>query len=185
MSKDDTYYIKKVLNGDKNAFAFLVDKYKSQAFTLAFRVVKTEGEAEDIAQQAFIKAYTKLKDFRMKSKFSSWLYRIVYNTAISHIRNNKKLELQYEEDFATANILDMDNNDSRNSKNRIQIVHHAIDALPKEEATLITLYYFDDMPVKDISTIIDLSESNVKTKLFRARKKIEKIVQTKLEETYI
>ena len=80
--QQDKIYINKVLEGDRNAFAYLVDKYKTMVYSLALRLVKDREEAEEISQDAFIKAYQSLASFKGKAKFSSWLYRIVYNTAI-------------------------------------------------------------------------------------------------------
>ena len=84
--KDDRYYISKVLEGDMQAFSYLVDKYKDMVFTLAFRILKNRENAEEVAQDSFVKVYQNLKKFKSKSKFSTWLYRIVYNTAISRVR---------------------------------------------------------------------------------------------------
>ena len=84
--QQDNIYITKVLEGDRNAFAYLVDKYKTMVYSLALRLVKDREEAEEISQDAFIKAYQSLASFKGKAKFSSWLYRIVYNTAISKLR---------------------------------------------------------------------------------------------------
>lgn len=182
MSKNDTFYIRKVLQGDKNAFGYLIDKYKSMAYTLAYRVVKQEDVAEDIAQQAFIKAYTNLKSHQTNAKFSSWLYRIVYNTAISHARKNDPIDKNYA-DLQNINLYN--DEDSIAIEHRAELVRKAIDCLPKEESSIITLYYFDDLSVKDIAEITEISISNVKIKLYRARKKLEELLQNKLEQLYI
>lgn len=183
MPKDDLFYIERVLKGDKNAFRFLVDKYKSMALTIAYRVVKSESTAEDIAQQAFIKAYSNLHSFSKTSKFSNWLYRIVYNTSITYIRNTKKLHENYEENINQLDLTEDHNYD--HEENKKQIVQNAIDKLPQDEATIITLYYFDEISVKEVAEIVNISESNVKIKLFRARKKLEEFLQKKREELYI
>ena len=84
--QDDNFYIEKVLNGDSSAYAALVDKHKNLVFSIALKVLNSREDAEEIAQDAFIKAFHSLKSFERKSKFSTWLYRIVYNAAISHTR---------------------------------------------------------------------------------------------------
>jgi RNA polymerase sigma-70 factor (ECF subfamily) len=84
--KDDTIYIRQVLEGKINAFSYLVDKHKDKAYNLAFRICGNREEAEEIAQDAFLKAFRSLKKFQMKSSFSTWLYRIVYNTAIFQLK---------------------------------------------------------------------------------------------------
>ena len=89
--RDDSYYVRKVLKGDRQAFAVLVDKHKSMAFKLAMGIAKNKEDAEEIAQDSFLKAFEALPKFNADSKFSTWLYRIVYNTAISKIRKKKVL----------------------------------------------------------------------------------------------
>ncbi len=100
--KDEIYFIRQVLEGKINAFSYLVDKHKDKAFNLAFRICGNREEAEEVAQDAFLKAYRSLKDFRRKSSFATWLYRIVYNTAISLVRTRKNRILSVEEFPADA-----------------------------------------------------------------------------------
>jgi RNA polymerase sigma factor (sigma-70 family) len=100
--KNDIYYIGQVLEGKTIAFSHLVDKHKDKAFNLAFRICGNREEAEEVAQDAFLKAYRSLKDFRKKSSFATWLYRIVYNTAISLVRTRKNKVLSVEEFPADA-----------------------------------------------------------------------------------
>ena len=87
--EQDIIYINQVLDGNRDAFAFLVDKYKSMVFSLALRITRDREEAEEISQDTFIKAFQSLNSFQGKAKFSSWLYRIVYNTGISHLRKQE------------------------------------------------------------------------------------------------
>ncbi len=89
-NRNDTYYIEQVLEGKINAFSYLVDRHKDKVYNLAFRICGNREEAEEIAQDAFIKAYRSLRSFRHKSSFSTWLFRIVYNTSISLVRSKKK-----------------------------------------------------------------------------------------------
>jgi len=86
--KEDGQYIKRVLNGETNAYAFLVNKYKPMVFSLALRMLKNREDAEEVAQDAFVKAYQSLSQFRGGARFSTWLYRIVYNTAVSRFRRS-------------------------------------------------------------------------------------------------
>ena len=98
----DISYIDKVLAGNLNAFSYLIDRHKDKAFNLAFRICGNREEAEEIAQDAFLKAFRSLKDFRKKSSFSTWLYRIVYNTSISLVRARGLRVLSLEEFPADA-----------------------------------------------------------------------------------
>jgi len=86
---DDSFYIEKVINGDTSAYTNLVNKHKDMVYTIALRIARNHQDAEEIAQDVFLKAFQSLESFRQKSKFSTWLYRIVYNTAISKIRKKQ------------------------------------------------------------------------------------------------
>jgi len=176
--KSDIYYIEQVLNGKINAFSYLVDRHKDKAFNLACRICGNREEAEEIAQDAFLKAFRSLKDFRMKSSFATWLYRIVYNTAISLVRNRRKGMLALEEfpadavDFLSVNKSQDDaTDDYRNS-----LVNFALQKVSEEERGLITLYYYNELDTEEISKITGISKSNVKVKLFRARQKMSEII---------
>src|SRR5512142_656682 len=95
--KADIFYIEQVLAGKTSAFSSLVDRHKDRAFNLAFRIAGNREEAEEITQDAFLKAFRSLDRFRRQSSFNTWLYRIVYNTAISLVRTHKKGILSVEE----------------------------------------------------------------------------------------
>lgn len=90
--QDDIYYIEKVVGGDINAFGYLVEKHKRMSYTFALKLVKVPEDAEEIAHDAFVKAYQSLKDFRHESKFTTWLYKIIFNLSVSRLRK-KKLEI--------------------------------------------------------------------------------------------
>ena len=92
----DQLYITKVINGDTNAFAYLVDNYKNMVFSLAFKMTKNREEAEEISQDTFIKAYKNLPKFKGDSKFSTWLYRIAYHTSLDNIKKNKNNNNTFE-----------------------------------------------------------------------------------------
>ena len=98
----DQIYIDKVLQGDTNAFAYLINKYKDMTYTLAIKIVKNHEDAEEVAQDSFLKAYQKIDSFKGNSKFSTWLYTIVYRTAITKIRK-KKLETSDIDDYVMNN----------------------------------------------------------------------------------
>ena len=176
---DDIYYIGQVLEGRINAFEYLVDRHKDKAFNLAFRICGNREEAEEIAQDAFLKAYKSLKDFKMKSSFATWLFRIVYNTSVSLVRTRKKKVLSVEEfpadavDFLSMNVSDEEAADEyRNS-----LVNFALQKISEEERGLVTLYYYDELDTGEISSITGISRSNIKVRLFRARQKMAEIIR--------
>lgn len=145
-------------------------------FTIALKVLKNREDAEEIAQDAFLKAYNALGKFKRESKFSTWLYRIVYNTAISKARKKKiKIEtIDYEirDNDLIEEISTFENTTDREEQEKF--IKQAIDELPELESILITLYYREEMSIDQIAEIVGLSSSNVKVKLYRIRKKIER-----------
>lgn len=179
---DDEVYLEKIRAGNVQAYSFLVNKHKSLAFTLALRMVKNREDAEEITQDAFLKAYHALPDFKGDSKFSTWLYRIVYNNSLNKLRKNVKptvvIDEYVEYDLSFAN---MDEElKSLHAKERRLYVKEAIDELDEEEAVIITLFYIEELPSATISEITGLTDANIRVKLFRARKKLHTILQQKL-----
>ncbi len=189
--QSDNYYIDKVLNGDVNAYASLVDKHKNMIFTIALKIVRNREDAEEIAQDVFVKVYQSLVTFKKESKFSTWLYRIVYNAAISKTRK-KNLETtninydiveSYSEDEINVNLNRLDDDEQK------KIINTVLKKLNPEDYLLVTLYYFEEKSVDEISEIANISQSNVKVKLFRTRKKlygeIQRLIKSQHKEIYL
>ncbi len=170
----DQYLIDKVLNGDTNAFGELVDRYQNFAFTIAIRIVKVSEEAEEVAQDSFIKAYDSLSSFRGDSKFSTWLYRIVYHKSLDRLKMNKRHRTYELNEEITDDTLDHIENglEFMLNEERSDIIKRCIDQLSPEEAAIISLYYFEEQSVKEIVKVTDLTEDNIKIKLYRSRKKL-------------
>ena len=172
--KDDRYYISKVLEGDVQAFSYLVDKYKDMVFTLAFRILKNRENAEEVAQDSFVKVYQNLGKFKLKSKFSTWLYRIVYNTAISKVRIKQKPTMSIENQ-RFFEIVDEKQNVSKSFdiENNKMILQRLLNKLDESDRALITLYYLDECKISEIAEITGFNRSNIKVKLHRTRKKMQ------------
>jgi len=185
--RDDTYYINQVLQGNVNAFSYLVEKHKRMAYTLALKLVRVPEDAEEIAQDGFVKAYQSLKEFRGHSKFSTWLYTIIYHTSISRLRR-KQLEIISIDDYQNRTF-DVYESDHFLTQFTIEeqntLVRSAIDRLPDDERALITLYYLNECSVKEITSITGDSETNVKTKLFRIRKKLWEMLKYRFKDQTI
>jgi len=175
----DKYKIEKVLAGNVNAFSCLVEAHKDKAFNLAFRICGNREEAEEIAQDAFLKAYRSLSDFRMKSSFATWLYRIVYNTAVSLVRTRKGKVLSLEEFPADAVdfLSTTENEEEAAGEYKNALINFALQKLPEDERGLITLYYYNELPADEISKITGINKTNLKVKLFRARQKMAGIIR--------
>jgi RNA polymerase sigma factor (sigma-70 family) len=177
--KGDIYYIKQILAGNSNSYSYIVDRHKTKAYNLAYRICGNHEEAEELAQDSFVKAYRALGGFKMKSSFATWLFRIVYNTAISHVRIKKKGVLSLE-DFpadATDFIGSNTNEEEAEREYRSSLVNFALQKITEEERGLISLYYYDEMSTDEISDITGISKSNIKVKLFRARQKMQEIIE--------
>ena len=172
--KSDQIYIDRVLQGDTNAFAYLVDKYKNLTYTVAMKIVRNHEDAEEVAQDSFIKAYSQLHTFKGDSKFSTWLYTIVYRNSISKIRKKKITTTNIDSYIIENHKSDYDFPQIEAIKNGEQkkYIAEAMNNLPETDAFLITLYYLEESSVEEIEQITGLTKTNVKVKLFRARKKL-------------
>jgi len=177
--KGDIAYIRQVLAGNSNAFSYIVDRHKDKAYNLAFRICGNHEDAEEIAQDSFLKAYRSLKGFKMESSFATWLYRIVFNTAISLVRTRKKGVLSLDDfpvdatDFIGSNV----NEEEAEREYRSSLVSFALQKITDEERGLISLYYYEEMSNDEISDVTGISKSNIKVKLFRARHKMLEIIE--------
>lgn len=178
-SDKDKLYINQVLQGKVDSFTYLVDKHKDKAYNLAFRICGNREEAEEVAQDAFLKAYRSLKKFKMKSSFATWLYRIVYNTAVSLVRSRRKGLLALEEFPADAVDFIAAGSDEEEAANEFtnSLINFALQKISEEERGLITLYYYNEMDTGEISSITGISKSNIKVKIFRARQKMAGIIR--------
>ena len=185
--QQDNIYITKVLEGDRNAFSYLVDKYKTMVYSLALRLIKDKEEAEEISQDAFIKAYQSLASFKGKAKFSSWLYRIVYNTSISLLRQQSASRVSLDETNISETLYQesKENYDTLSAKERKKYLEKALESLESDEKMFVILYYYEERDLDEIASIAGLTKTNTKVKLFRARKKMLTVLQSYLkEETY-
>lgn len=167
---NENQLVQQVLSGNTSAFSHFVDSYQDMAITIAYRICGNMQDAEDVVQDSFVKAYKNLRSFRAESKFSTWLYRIVYNTAVTSTKSQMWLsnrETTIDEGLHVGiNSLEKQFEDTE----REEIVADIMLKIPKGDALLLTLYYMEDNPIKEIAKITGLNESNVKVKLFRARK---------------
>ncbi len=173
----DIEIIESVKNGNQSDYALLVDRYKDKGFSLVKSIVKNNMEAEEILQDCFLKAYNSLKKFRGESKFSTWFYRIVYNTSLTRVGSKKRnieVGMASIDDFVN---LTADDNINKNDLNELSKSLTVIVAkLPENYSTVITLFYLEEMSCEEICKIMDISLNNVKVMLHRARVALRKIV---------
>ena len=184
---NDQHYINLVIGGDTHAFAVLVDRYKNLVFTLSFKMLQNREEAEEVSQDAFIKVYRSLPKFKSESKFSTWLYKITYNTCLDRLRSKKRTtQIVSVDDFGEKEVRTLINVlDTIEERERKQMIQNCLNLLPGEDSFLLTLYYFQENSLKEISKIMGINENNLKIKLFRSRIKLAGILKTQLEPEII
>ena len=178
----DNEIISKVLQGDTPAYSVLVDRYRSYVFTLTLRMVKTREDAEEIAQDVFVKAFRYLADFRGTAKFTTWLYTIVNNTCISFLRK-KKLDWHSLDDDKVAaraeNIegaVRVETIESRSSK---EMVTKAINMLSPDDAQAISLFYLAEQSLEEMASVLGVEVNTAKVRLHRARTRLREKMQAR------
>ena len=181
----DQEIIVRVLRGETQAFATLVERYRNYVFTLALRLSQSREDAEEIAQDSFVKAYRSLADFKGGSKFSTWLYTITHNTGITFLRK-RKMEVQSIDEDRHAQLLDSQVSDFRadsmETRSRAQMVNKAIRMLSAEDAQIITLFYQGDQSLQEIGQVMGMDPNTVKVRLFRARQRLKEKMETYFRE---
>ncbi len=182
----DTYYIQRIQKGDTACFACLLDKYSRPVHSLILKVVQNREDAEELAQDVFMKVFRNLGKFKGESSFSTWIYRIAYNTAISATRK-KKYEFLAVEETQLTNISEEEVELAMgrcSSSGQIERLEKALLLLPPDERAIILLFHIEQKTIEDITTITGLSYSNVKTRLHRIRKKLFVLLNEKEREEY-
>lgn len=168
---EDKQYIRLVKAGNINAFAHLVRRHQDMVFTIIYKVVADRAEAEDITQDVFIKVFESIDKFREDSKFSTWLYRIAYNTTISALRKQEERTISFDDTMLnSSNDNLVDDIDEMTTEASLNYLDEVLQKLPANDAMIITMFYLNNHSIQDISRITGLSESNVKVKLYRIRK---------------
>lgn len=175
----DNEIIRRVREGDLQAFGILVDKYQHMVYTLAVRVVKNREVAEEVAQDAFVKAFEALEGFKGESKFSTWLYRIAYYRALDvNDREKRKWKIAHEvgvEDTAMASA----NNtwSALMEQERGEFIKKVLDSLAEEDRIVLSLHYLQELSLKEVGEIMGLQPNTVKIRLYRARQRMLTFIQ--------
>lgn len=185
--KNDQYYITKVLEGDTSAFSILVERYKDLIYTLALRMIKNREEAEEVSQDTFIKVYKSLSKFKGDSKFSTWIYKVTYNTCLDRLKKLKRTQNTVAiNEFTEHEVKTLDSAlATLEIKERKEAIQKCINMLPSNDSFLLTLYYFEEQSLDEIAKIVNLKPNNVKIKLYRSRKKLASVLRTRLEPEII
>jgi len=180
----DTDLIEQTLAGDQSAYADLVKRHQRFVFTLAMRFAKNREDAEEIAQDCFIKAYRSLESFQRQSKFTTWLYSIVYTTAMTTLRKKRVATDSIDDEDTFIQIENKtsgyDENNVEN-KSRSFYLSQAIDQLLPDDATIITLFYKGEQSLEEIAQTMGMEASTIKVKLFRARQRLKEKLERNLK----
>lgn len=179
----DQHYIEKTIKGDTKAFSVLVDRYKHMVYTLALRMVRNKEEAEEVSQDTFLNVYKNLSKFKADSKFSTWVYKIAYNRSLDYIKKQSRyIETTVIDTYTERNLQSIENTLGKLETNeRNETIKSALQELPGDDSVLITLHYYEELSLDEISKILDTSANTIKVRLYRSRKRLAEILKTKLD----
>ncbi len=169
--------IERAIERDPRAFRYLLNKYKTFAFSIAIKITKNKEDAEEVVQDSFCKAFKAIRNFNRSGKFSTWLYKIVYNTALTRIRN-KKIVMDSLEAYPDSNRdFDIPDNyvgsfEKLVQADQVALLKRALKVLTESENLAVTLYYACENTIAEIETITGWNPSTIKIRLFRARQKL-------------
>jgi len=173
----DQEIIDSVKRGNDSDYSIIVDKYKNKAFSMLKRMLKNEFDAEEVLQDCFLKAYKSLNAFKGEAKFSTWFYRIVYNTALTRLSSQKRKtesEMTSVEDH--FNLESQYEADEIEKKDLSKFVQETIAKLPERYSAVITMFYLNEMTIDEISGVMGLTVSNVKVMLHRSRNALRDLI---------
>ncbi|QHS55395.1 RNA polymerase sigma factor [Mucilaginibacter sp. 14171R-50] len=179
----DIELIEQTLGGNQAAYADLVKRHQRFVFTLAMRFAKSREDAEEIAQDCFIKAYRSLSSFQQQSKFSTWLYSIVYTTAMTFLRKKRVDTASIDDDESYIQIESKPSGYDYNveNKSRSYYLNEAIQQLLPDDAAIITMFYKGEQSLEEISQATGIEANTVKVKLFRARQRLKERLERNLK----
>ena len=181
--ESDNKIIERIISGDRQAYAYLVDRYKGPIYNLAFRMTGHHQQTEDLAQEIFLRAYQSLDKFDASRRFFSWLYTLALNLLRNHLKKRKPLRLH----------------DARNTRQKLEVADHRnpelivnemeqcrllsqkIQALPVSQKEAVVLRYYQDLSFEDIAEILDISLSAAKMRVYRGLARLSELL--KKEET--
>lgn len=181
MKPNESHIIARILSGKDEEFSYFLDTYGQQVFALIVRMVSSPEYAEELTQDTFLKAYRHLGSFTGGSSFSTWIYRIAYNTALSALRKKKEEVLMIDDrQWERVSETEIDEVLDDESEDRIARLQDALGKLSAEERAIVALFYEEGKSMEEIAHILNQSVGNVKVKLHRIRKKLY-ILMTKEE----
>lgn len=181
---NDIRIIRQIRAGNTRAFSLLVERHKGLVFNLAMRMLQNREEAEEIAQDVFVKIFKSLDSFKGDAKFQTWVYRIAYNSCLDKLKKIKHNRNTISIDENNIHrIADLDERlENMEKEERLDTVAACLQELPGEEHALLMMYYYENKSLDEIASIVKLKSNHIKVKLFRLRKKMEILLNKKIEE---
>lgn len=183
---DDIELINQALAGNQSAYAMLVKRHQRYVFTLALRFVKSRENAEEVAQDCFVKVYKSLNQFQQQSKFTTWLYTIVYTTSMTFLRRKKPETSSMDDDAVFMQVILRQAQDGKanlaEQKSQSYYVNLAINKLLPDDAAILTLFYQGEQSLEEIAQVIGMETNTVKVKLHRARHRLKEKLENLLKE---
>ena len=161
--------IDRVLAGESDAYERIVDHFKQYAFTIALKILNNRSDAEEAAQDAFVKAFHHLTDFNRQSKFSTWLYRIVFNTAVTYKR---KQRVTFQDIETTVVAYDQNSEGTLEVQDKKRFIHLAMNNLSDGDRLMLTLFYLKEFSLEEIGEVTGVAPNTVKVRIHRARLKM-------------
>jgi len=171
-----------IVSGDSQEFSKLVDDYKNLVFTVALRMLKNTEEAEEIAQDTFIKVFKSIKSFKGDSKFSTWIYRIAYNNCLDRLKKIRKTQaISSFDEISGIEITELNTVlDVIEKEEKSKLLKKCMELLSTTDCALLTFFYFEEKKLNELSKILNLPENTIKVRLFRARTRLATIVKERL-----
>ena len=169
----DITLLKRIQAGDRLAYKELINRHKDYAYTVAYRILNSREDAEEIAQDAFLQVFKNINTFNFEAKFTTWFYRIVFNAALMQKRKNRIFTEDVTESSQASlvsNLSDASEDIRRNE--RQNAIRQAMQQLSADDVLLITLFYLQEQSLEEIATIIKISADTAKVKIHRARKRL-------------
>ncbi|WP_044110790.1 RNA polymerase sigma factor [Xylanibacter brevis] len=171
---DEQQLIARILDGHAEDYGYFLTRYGQEVFRLVARLVPQQQDAEELVQDAFVRAFNRLDTYTGEAQFQTWLCRIAYNLAVSWLRKQKMKYISIDE---RPDISDADIDRLLDDNSRVEQLRDACAQLTPDEQTLVNLYYYDEKPIRDIAYILGLEQGNIATRLFRIRKKLYLIIK--------
>lgn len=169
----DITLLKRIQAGDRLAYKELINRHKDYAFTVAYRILNSREDAEEIAQDAFLQVFKNVNSFNFEAKFTTWFYRIVFNAALMQKRKNRIFTEDITESSQASLISNLNDASEDIRKNeRQQAIRQAMQQLQADDVLLITLFYLQEQSLEEIAVITQISAETAKVKLHRARKRL-------------